>query len=205
MDIPSIVEARRILTKLVTSRPHSVTSLGREAQIALSASILEQASLFAALYPVYGLGNALSDVTSSALLAQACANVVLHLKPEAKGGKKESVKTLLATEEAKEFQAVVPTLVDALRSHKQALKASGVKVDRIRSWGQPYMNEEIGVVHKRMTGQSRDTPVEWRSVGTALWHAISALKKLGRKESNEVMKTLTKVALGCSEWKRVEA
>jgi hypothetical protein len=67
------------------------------------------------------------------------------------------------------------------------------------------MNEESGVVNKRMTGQSRDTPVEWRSVGLALWLSVSTLKKLGRKKSNEIMETLTGVALGFSEWKRVGA
>jgi hypothetical protein len=82
--------------------PDSITPQGREAQ-SRSAPILEQASLFTALYPVYGLGDALADVTSSALLTQACENVVLHLNPEVKDGKKESVKTMLATEEAKEF------------------------------------------------------------------------------------------------------
>ena len=91
MDIPSNAKARHILNRLVISRPHSISSQGHEAQIALSASIHEQASLFAVLYPPYGLGDALADVTSSALLTQACANVVLHLRLEVKEGKDEVV------------------------------------------------------------------------------------------------------------------
>ena len=101
MDTPSITKFRRILSKLVTSRPHSISCQGREAQIALSASIPERASLFAALYPTYGLGDALADVTSSALLTQARALVVLHLQPEVKGWKDEVVEALVATMEVK--------------------------------------------------------------------------------------------------------
>ena len=196
MDIPSISEARRILSKLVTSRPHSVTSQGREAQVALSASILERASLFAALYPVYGLGDALGDVMSSALLTQACANVVLHLRPEVKGRKDEVVKTLAATKEVKEFQAVLPKVVDALQSHRKSLKESGEKFDDVRTFGQPYLDDKMGDIHKRMAGQTYEAPVEWRTVGTALFSAISALRKLGRRESNEVVKLLTEAAYG---------
>jgi hypothetical protein len=54
------------------------------------------------------------DVTSSASWAQACANALLHLKPEVKGRTKEYVKMLLATE-ANEFQAKISKLVDTLR------------------------------------------------------------------------------------------
>ena len=66
MYITFITEARHDFSKLVTSRPHSVVSQGREARITLRASILEQASCFATLYPAYGLGDGLADVTSSA-------------------------------------------------------------------------------------------------------------------------------------------
>ena len=189
-----IAEAHRILSKLVTFRPNSVTSQGREAQITLSASMLEQSPLFAAVYLAYGLGDALADVTSSALLTQALVNVVLHLRPEVKGRKDEVVKTLAATKEVKEFQAVLPKVVDTLQSYKKSLKESGEKFDDVRSFGQPYFDDKLGVVHKRMEGQTHDAPVEWGAVATARFYAINALRKLGRRESNEVVEPLTNIA-----------
>jgi uncharacterized membrane protein len=88
--------------------------------------MLTQTSLFTMLCPVYGIGDALSDVTSSALLAHACANVVLHSYKAANGGKSEHVKTPSATESIKEFQAVILKLADAPRLFRQTLDASGV-------------------------------------------------------------------------------
>jgi hypothetical protein len=112
LDISSIVEARRILTKLVLlviSQSHPVTSQGCEIQIAPYSNTRP---LFAALYAVYNLGDVLADMRSSTLYNQACANVVLHLKPEVRGEKEGCLKTLLVTEEAKVF-------VNALLSYKQ--------------------------------------------------------------------------------------
>ena len=153
--------------------------------------MLEQVPLFAAFYPAYGFGDSLADVTSSALLTQACANVVLHLQPEVKSGKGEVVKALAATKEVKEFQAMLPKVVDALQSRE---KAPGEKFDDVRSFGQPYFDDKWGVVNKRMEGQTHDAPVEWRTVATALFSAISPLKKLGHRESNEVVEPLIKIA-----------
>ena len=87
MEIPSTTKAHCILSKLGTSRPHSVTFQGLEAQVAPSASMLKQASFFAVLYPTYDLGDALADVTRSVPLIQACANVVLYLLLEVGIGK----------------------------------------------------------------------------------------------------------------------
>ena len=92
-----------------------------------------------------------------------------------------------------------PKVVDALQSRKKTLIASREKFDDVRSFGQPYFDDKVGVVHKRMAGQTHDAPVELRTVATALFSAISALRKRGRRESNKVVEPLTKVVLGSSQ------
>lgn len=103
MDIPSISDARRILRALVSQG--NGTLQPKEA--------LQHATSFAALYPLYGFRPATSDLTSCALLAQACSQTVLRAptadSPEVTNETaplKPSTSTLVA---------IIPHLLSSLR------------------------------------------------------------------------------------------
>ena len=69
------------------------------------------------------------------------------MRPEVTGGKDEIMKTLGATKEMKEFQAVPPKVVDVLHSYKEFINAFNEKADCVRAIGQPRLDDKVDVVH----------------------------------------------------------
>ena len=135
------------------------------------------------------------------LLTLACANVILQTRLTVSGTREVYRKELGATKAGKDFEKLQSKLVEALRTHKSKLEASGVKTSDRRTFGQPYTDEEVGTVHKRIAGQTKEVDVDWRRVGTALYPVKVASEKLCGDKSADARKLFDEVMQGCFELK----
>lgn len=141
IDIPDLAQARRILYAIVNSTPHpsEADSNTERAQD----SSLRNAARFTALYPTFELPPATQDLTSLALLAEACARDV-----------NSSVGN-------KALSALLPTLAAML----QRPGPSPPRGDyQLIGKG----NDPASVAERRHAGITQTTAVEWKWVTTSL-------------------------------------
>lgn len=155
MDIPDISEARRILRKLIFSRSHPhVQPVDETERRAANAETLKLAVTFTALYPAYRLPLATSDLTSCALLAQACS---LDLPEEERSRSQNALTTL------------IPKLANKLQARKAVLQ-KGQHSD--------LENAGTAVLSRRESGFTQSEATEWKWVQSALVDVRRALQRL---------------------------